>query len=332
MTQKLTFLQSNDIHWRVANPRARLDDYNTALKNKITELFALAEGVDAEAVLIPGDITDTPGLGLAAIAELAWLLSQSPCPLLTIAGQHDEWGHNPETLYRTPYGMLRRLGYIVDVAVTPQWFTAGGRRIRVTGRHYDETVDRTEDYYEMPPLDPSDRETVTIHLAHGLVVEQAPGFDLRCTPLKALKTSADVLCVGDYHPGIGIQKAGNTVVINPGALGRLAASASDMERQVQIAKIEIDDEGNIETSLIPLTSAQPGHIVLSREHLEAEAEREERINNFLSLLSSDTNLKFLETREIIEQIAQSDQLPEMVVAEALKRLGRAREELGAVER
>ncbi len=332
MTTKLTFLETNDIHWRVANPRARLDDYNTALKNKLTELFALAKEVNAAGILIPGDITDTPGLGLAAIAELAWLLSQSPCPILTIAGQHDEWGHNPETLYRTPYGMLRRLGYIVDVAEAPQWFMAGDKLIRITGRHYDEAVDRTEDYYEMPALDPDDKETVTIHLAHGLVVEQAPGFDLRCTSLSKLQTSADMLCVGDYHPGIGIQKAGNTVVINPGALGRLAASASDMERQIQVAMIEIDQDGNIDTSLIPLTSARPGHEVLSREHLEAEAEREERINNFLSLLSSNTNLKFLETREIIEQIAQSDQLPEIVVAEALKRLGRAREELGAVER
>lgn len=329
---KLTFLETNDIHWRVANPRARLDDYNTALKNKLTELFALAREVNSAAILIPGDLTDTPGLGLAAIAELAWLLSQSPCPILTIAGQHDEWGHNPETLYRTPYGMLRRLGYIVDVAVVPQWFTAGDRRIRVTGRHYDETVDRAEDYYECPALDPDDNLTITIHLAHGLVVEQAPGFDLRCTPLKALKTSADVLCVGDYHPGIGIQTVGKTRVINPGALGRLAASASDMERQIQIAKIEIDYDGKIETSLIPLASARPGHEVLSREHLEIESERQERIESFLSLLAAGGEMKFLETREIIEQIATSDQLPQTVVSEALRRLGRAREELGAVGR
>lgn len=218
------------------------------------------------------------------------------------------------------------------MAIEAEYYGVGDKLIRVTGRHYDESVDRAEDYYEMPELDPGDNETVTIHLAHGLVVEQAPGFDLRCTPLSRLKTSADVLCVGDYHPGIGIQTVGKTRVINPGALGRLAASASDMERQIQVAMIEIDQDGNIDTSLIPLTSARPGHEVLSREHLEAEAEREERINNFLSLLSSDTNLKFLETREIIEQIAQSDRLPEMIVAEALKRLGLAREELGAMGR
>lgn len=329
---QLTFLEFNDVHWRGSNPRGRIDDYNAALRNKLTEIFGLAHAMEADAILIPGDITDTPGLGWGTVADLASLLALAPCPVLAIAGQHDEWGHNPGAIYRTPLGLLFKLGFLKDVASEPAYFTLNHTQVRVTGRHYDDEVDRAEDYYEAPPLNPvfesKVHKTVTIHLAHGLVVEKAPSFDLRCTPLAQLRTSAHVLCVGDYHPGIGVRKVGDTIVVNPGALGRLAASAGEMERQIQVAKIVVSDDGAIQTELIPLKSARPGHEVLSREHLEVEAEREERISRFLGLLAAGGEMRFLETAQIIEEIARRENLPPAVVREALERIGRAREQLG----
>lgn len=117
MPNKVTFLETNDIHWRVANPRARMDSYYMAIEKKLTEIFELARKMDADAILVPGDITDTPGLGLAALAELACLLSRTPCPILTIAGQHDEWGAQPRILEpypirgTSPTGIYQRRGH-----------------------------------------------------------------------------------------------------------------------------------------------------------------------------------------------------------------------------
>jgi len=84
--KKLVFLETNDIHWRVANPKARKDDYNAAVKRKLLEVFMLAREKNADGILIPGDIVDTPGLSLSSMAELASILSYSPCPIYTIAG------------------------------------------------------------------------------------------------------------------------------------------------------------------------------------------------------------------------------------------------------
>ncbi len=320
------FLVTNDIHWRSANPKARLDNYNEALRSKIAEIFEIASREKTNAILVAGDLTDTPGLGLTTLVDLALILKKSPCPIITIAGQHDEWGHNPETLRRTPYGMLRQLGYILDVSNEPLWWSNEKTSIRVSGRHYDANADRADDYYEMPPLKPDEvLSTVTIHLAHGLILDQRPGFDLRYTLLSQVETSANILCVGDYHPGIGVQRVGESLVINPGALGRLTAIPSELERQVQVCLITVNDNAEITTKLIPLKSAKPGHEVLSRQHLEAQADREAQISEFLGLLAEEGESRFLEVREIVEDLAERENLPRPVVDEALKRISKARE-------
>jgi DNA repair exonuclease SbcCD nuclease subunit len=326
LPSKLTFIETNDIHWRLANPRARLDNYNDAMAEKIREIFDIAAGYHAAAILIPGDITDTPGLSLNAITELAALLDQSPCPILAIAGQHDQWGHSPETLYRTPFGLLRRLGYIQDVDNNEAWFSIGDRQIRISGRHYDTDADGGDNGYYNAPLTNSD--TITIHLAHGLVLESKPGFDIRCTTLTELKTDADVLCVGDYHPGIGYRRIGRSIIVNPGALGRLSAGMLDMTRTVRVARIEVYEDGEIKVEMIPLECARPGSEVLSREHIEQQLEREDRTGRFLELLASQGESRFMETREIIEDIGRRDALPMPVIQDALRRIGLAREALG----
>lgn len=48
----------------------------------------------------------------------------------------------------------------------------------------------------------------------------------------------------------------------------------------------------------------------------------------MKLLASEGEAKFLEVREIVEDIAARDNLPEAVKAEALRRIGEARERLG----
>ena len=117
--------------------------------------------------------------------------------------------------------------------------------------------------------------------------------------------------------------------INPGALCRLSAHVAEMERPVQVALLTVEN-GQATAELIPLKSARPGHEVLSREHIESAAERESRIDEFLKLLASEGEAKFLEVREIVEDIAARDNIPADVKQEALRRIGAAREKLGVV--
>ena len=207
--------------------------------------------------------------------------------------------------------------------------------ILVSGHGFNYMTDTDKLQYSI--ADKVGEDALTIHLAHGMLLEKAPGFDMRHTlisELELLPNLPDVLVVGHEHIGFGIKEITNKLtgkrcmVINPGALGRLTAHLEEMDRQVQVCLLTIEGEG-IRAELIPLQSAKPGHEVLSREHIEAEQEREERMQKFLGLLAEEGQGRFLEVLDIIEDIAAREMLPEAVKNEALSRFSAAKEQLAA---
>ncbi len=330
----MRFIATNDWHWRSVNPRGRIDNYNEALKAKIKEIFQMADEMKIDAILVAGDIFDSPGVGWGTVYELMDLLSGSPCPICAIAGQHDEWDHDPDSLIRTPFGILEKAGIIIDVAKYPQFFTFGSYKnpklLKITGRHYSYEADRADWYYDIPEGGFNEKSDMTIMLSHGTVLERSPGFDMKHTLVENIKSRADVICVGDYHPGIGIKKFKNMFgrkgyIINPGSLARLKATTENMERLINVAYFEITEEGVIDSKIIPLDSAKPGNEVLSREHLERMEEKQAMLNEFLGLLFNDNRVKFLNSKQVIETIAKEKGYPDEVVREALERLNRVEE-------
>jgi len=355
MKNHLTFICTKDIHYAGQNPKARLDNYQEALTAKIREIFDIAREYAADGILIAGDLFDSFYTSLPVIAEYAALLKESPCPIYTIAGQHDEESHNPGSLRRSPYGLLVRLGIVHDAATSPitlyfnnyNYDTENVVKTEIawgaviSGRHYDWEADKKPDYYcralkvryndQKGILEECTNLFTHIHLAHGTLVDHYPPFD-RYTHIDNLQTNADVLVVGDYHPGIGIIKRINedtsqqTLVVDPGALARQKASTSDMTRQVQVAILTVTAEG-CSAELLPLRCAKPGDEVLTREHLEEEEAREDRKEAFLGLLREGAARKFAETREIMDAVAAQGNVPGEVIEEALDWVAKAREEL-----
>ncbi len=334
----MKFLIIGDVHFRGMNPRARLDNYMEAIINKIFEVYELARKYKVEAIICPGDLTDSPSAMWGTMAELASVLQQTPCPFLCIHGNHDIWSGNAGSKHRTPYGFLARLEIIRDISDEP--FECENE-IVISGHGFNiETDTELGKGQFMPPRramqtarEIIDVDDFSIHVVHSMLMERSPGFDMRHTLVSQVETTAQVIISGHEHIGFGLKRRDDGVLfINPGALCRLSAHAAEMERRVQVALLTVHGNREVEAELIPLKSALPGHEVLSRQHLENEAERESRLEKFLELLASEGESKFLEVREIIEDIAAREALPGEVKAEALRRIGRAREELGVVER
>ena len=327
------FIITGDIHFRGTNPRARLDTYMEAITGKIYEVYDLARRYKTEALIIPGDIFDSPGTSWSVATELAMILQQSPCPVLTIHGNHDVYGGNAESKYRTPYGLLARVGIVRDIEDNP--VIKDG--VVISGHGFTVETDTVNGKGQFNPLNAS-AACFNIHVVHSMLMDHTPPFDMRHTLISQVKTTAKVIISGHLHTGFGrsgkegyvFRRDDGVLFINPGALCRLSAHHAEMERPVQVALLEVDTSGNASShvALIPLRSALPGHEVLSREHLENEVEREARLEKFLSLLASEGESKFLEVRDIIEDIAAREQLPGNVKADALKRIGEAREQLG----
>jgi exonuclease SbcD len=331
------FIVSGDWHFKGINPRARLDNYQEAITRKIHEVFELAVLHKAEAIIVPGDLFDSPSTTLSTITDLAALLQLAPCKILAIPGNHDIWASNPGSKYRTPYGLLARLGLIWDLSDRPyetvteendEMFNVFDD-VCVTGHGYNNETDTEAGKGQFcPPLPGASCYRDKIHVVHSMLMDHAPGFEMRHTLISQVETTAKVVVAGHEHLGFGIFRRDDEVLfINPGALCRMSASQAEIERQVQVALLIIDDDGNTSAELIPLRSALQGREVLSREHLEAENDRQERMEKFLGLLASEGESKFLEVRDIIEDISARKNIPEAVKSEALKRIDAAREEL-----
>lgn len=325
------FLITGDWHYMSTSPRARKDDFQEALSAKIYEVFDIARENECNAIIVPGDITNSPNMSYSTFASLATQIKEAPCPILAVPGNHDIYSHNPETVWRTPYGVLVLLDYITDF--TYEWKTLS-HNVMVTGSSFDVNTDRGVDAYIPRLLQTgidykNQNHMVHIHIAHGMLLDTPPPYEMRHTLISNVAyhpNAPDILIVGHNHVGFGIQYAARAdredmIVINPGALCRLTAHPAEITRTVQVCLLTISDYGEIKTELIPLKTAMPGEDVLSRQHLEMEAARGEQIREFLNLLAEEGDAKFLEVRDIVHNIAQREKLPDAVVNEALRRIG-----------
>lgn len=326
-----------DIHYKGVSPKARIDDYPAAMRRKLVEVCELAEKHKVDAIVQTGDLFDTPTVSLPSVAEIMTLIwNHSPVPFLTIAGNHDLFSANQTSIARTPFGFMASLRYIHNLQHSSRFF-GDDDEIFLSGHGYDVDTDRDIEQYLVPRVVLGDTEgSFQIRVVHGMILDKRPGFEMRHTLISEIamqERAPDIIITGHHHIGFGAKEVeaanarGKMLAINPGALCRLSAHPEEMERQVQVCLLTINDL-SVEYEMIPLKSARPGYEVLSREHLEVQSERKSRIAEFLGLLAEEGEAKFLETREIIEDIGSREKLPKTVVDEALRRLGAAREKVG----
>ncbi len=379
----MKLLITGDWHYRANPPRARKDNFQETLNAKLAEVGEIARREKVSAIIVPGDVFDSPNPAYSTLTELERIIRDMGREIWAVPGNHDEFGHSLESLSRTAYGHLAGTGTITDLARKP--VIAGC--LTVEGNGFSANTDNgIDDYIKKCNAQPG---VVSIVVAHGMLLERPTGFEIKHTLLSDVAkhlNCPDVLICGHEHLGFGVKrlpraKGGELVAINPGALVRLSAHPGEIERMPQVCLLEIypgvpptcskceaslpselaKDTGEgylvvcptckekmrfshdseygppevwnvgspiIETTLIPLQSARPGHEVLSREHIEAQADRDAKMGEFLGLLAQEGEAKFLDVQSMVEGIAKSEGLPRDVVDEALRRVAEARETLG----
>jgi len=384
----MKLLITGDWHYRANPPRARLDNFQDTLNAKLHELGQIAYDHDVEAIVVPGDVFDSPSPAYSTLTTLERIIMDNGRQVWAVPGNHDEHAHSLESLDRTAYGHLAATGMIRDLAASP----AETDTVTVTGTGFSTSTDSDVSDYLAKTTPNATKGSVRVHVAHGMLLEHEPGFELKHTLLTDVAkhpNCPDVLICGHEHLGFGVKrlpraKGGELIAINPGALVRLSAHPGEIERMPQVCLLEIypgmppecancehallvekvselDMELDmhyivkcpncgyvntidkseygppevwdvgfpiVDATLIPLKTARPGHEVLSRDHLEAQADREAKMAQFLGLLAQEGEAKFLDIQAIVEGIAKAENLPREVVDEALRRIAAAREVLG----
>lgn len=324
----IKLLYSGDKHIRGTNPRNRLDDYKEALKRKFMELFKIAEQMQVDAIIDPGDLFDSPQVSTGVLLEFADVLEKCPVPYYTTAGNHDIYGYNLSTYWRTSLALMERLVPQLKVINDPNtWelIERDGVRAALTFTPYSGDIDRKG--YGYSPTQPHPR-AYKIHTAHGMLLDHTPPFD-RFTLVQEVETTADLVLTGHDHTGYGIWKRDDgKVFANIGSFTRLAASQAEITRDIQALLITVRSDTEADLELIKIESAEEGSKVLDRSGIEAEKKRQYAMDSFSALIKTREGEETLvDIPGIIEMIAKQETVAPDVVALALEKIEQAREKL-----
>lgn len=305
----------NDPHIRAINPINRTDNFFSTIKSKLKDIVEIAHQEKVSALLCTGDFFDNPSPSPRIVSEIFDILLSAKLPIYTIAGNHDMFGHNPDTLDRTMLGLC---GYCDIVKLLDSSSLKLSSEITLSGTSFYHDIESDPTAFQIR------KETkYHIHLVHAMVTTKPSKF-FNSILTKDIHSEADVIAAGHMHFGFESHKINETYFINPGAVARLSAIPDNLYRTPQIAIVDFVEgieEKEINIKYVDLPSAPLGKDVFNFEKINELKIRSEQIEKFIASLDSP-QLQSLNIAELIEKISKKENLPEEVKLEVLKRLER----------
>lgn len=329
----LKILFVGDWHLRGSSPRNRTDDYTEAAKIKLREVFKIAVDREADIILQSGDIFDRPEVSISVLLDFAEVLKESPLDIYCTVGNHDIYGYNVDSYYRTSLRLLEmlvpQLHVIKSAADYPICIATGRYDVYLTATPYSREMD-INGYGYGPDIAYPGKDAIGVHIAHGMLLDHKPPFD-RYSDLYKVDTKASIILTGHDHMGYGIyhRSADGKLFVNPGSLLRMSASVGEITRRVRVAIVTIDNiKGTYDAEFVELESARPGEEVLDRSKIEEEKQRQYAMENFSALIQGHTGNKvLLDINQIIDQVAAEEQYNPNVVQTALQIIDSQREKV-----
>lgn len=316
----LKLLFFTDTHIRGSTPKNRKDNFVESLEMKFNEVSKMIKDNDVDFVLHGGDLFDRPDVSISIVSKFAKILDRIKVPIYLISGNHDIYGHNPDTIGRTMLGLLDALGVIQTVKFNEEVILEKDSiKVQLTGLPYIYDIDapNNKDGYILKEVNQD--VDYSIHMIHGMLLDKPFVKGVPYTLIDDIKdTRADITLAGHYHAGFKTTKIDNKYFVNPGSLVRISNSLMEMERIPKVILIELTHEINIKE--IPLKTALPGNEVLDRSEIERNQFRGERILEFKQTIDAALDFERLDINEVLIEVSNAAGVEEDVKAEALRRI------------
>lgn len=315
---KLLFL--TDTHIRGTTPKSRKDNIVETLERKLMEIIKIIKHYNIDYVLHGGDLFDRPDISVSIVGNFASILNEFKVPIYIVCGNHDIYGHNPNTVNRTMLGLLDALSVVKIVQRDePVYLCKNGIKVQLTGQSYTYDIDNgnNSDKYIITDI-PKD-VNYAIHMVHGMLLNKPFIKGIPYTLIDDIKdTKAHVTLSGHYHSGFGVVEFNGKYFINPGSLIRITNSLSEIERTPKVAIINLDD--SIKVELVGLKTAEKGEKILDRDEIENHIFKSERLFEFKQSIDAAINFDKLEINEILIEVSNAEGVSEEVKKEALRRI------------
>ncbi len=295
-----------DAHIRASTPRSRIDDYPTAMWEKFRQISQIIIEKGINTVLIGGDLFDAPDPSTSIVNSYLQLFTYWNIPIYSIVGSHDKFGYNDSTLYRTGLGTLIASGAVKLLSETQRI----GYNTQIAGTSHSYILDENSaiDYY----CKKLNSDEYLVQICHGMTVDGPWGFG-KHTNVKDIRTEADFLVCGHYHPGFAPVQIKNTTIINVGSLGR----TENVQRRYSpgVVVVTTDIPGKESWEFIPLNVSED---VFCVKEVKAEKVFGD-INTFIQLLKDrSSNTGYGNLKELIALMGQKGNYTEEIIAKALE--------------
>jgi DNA repair exonuclease SbcCD nuclease subunit len=316
-------LYITDTHIRGTTPKNRKDNLLDTLIMKFKEINNIAKEYSVDYILHGGDLFDRPDISTSIARKFAILLDKFQIPIYLVAGNHDLYGHNPDTLHRTLLGLFDAIGLVTLIKENQKIILQkNGIKLQLTGQSYKYDIDSklNKEGYIVEEKEKS--VDYAIHIVHGMLLDRPFIKGIPYTLIDEItNTKADITLSGHYHSGFGVKKINNKYFINPGSLIRITNSLQEIERYPQAVLINLTD--GIDIDMIKLKTAKPGKEVLDRQQIELSIYRNERLMQFKQSIDSSTSFEKLDITHILNTLANAEEISSEVKEEAINRISLA---------
>jgi len=263
-----------DWHARASTPLCREDNFLESFEEKVMFIKGLSQKHDCP-VLIAGDI----GIGHQwPNWLLAWFVTLiNGMNIIAVPGQHDTPNHRLEDLSRSGVGVLSATD---TIDLRTETFVTLEKDFNLISFPYSKLIDHFK----------INRETGSypkVAIAHQMVIEDRPLWPgqeaLKGNQLLRKFPEYDLILTGDNHNSF-IAKHKGRVLVNPGSLMRTTSAQVDHKPRVYLWWA---DTNEVEAVYLPIKEG-----VVSREHIEVEDERNERMEAYLERMETDYEIGF----------------------------------------
>jgi len=290
----MKILLLSDLHLVVDNPVARLDDLTEIQWDKLDWVYEYAKKNGIELILQAGDLTHTKRSWSLLNRLTDFFSFYDDIPTWIVKGQHDSYFHDLDN-NKTTTGILlsARLLTLLD---KNGWSSKG---VTVYGASYGEEVPfdlRASDY--------------NILVIHAPIAEKGiPGVNY-IDALQFLKEhdEYDLILCGDIHEKFLIKHKGR-VICNTGPMLRIEATKYMLNHRPCFFVFDTDKKNMIEEVLIPTA---PGKLVLSRDHIEKQKQRQDEFNDFIERVKDASGVSSVDFLENLNLIMKKNKTPSAV--------------------
>ena len=287
----------SDLHLTDRTPVARTDDYQEAQRRKLEFLRKLSEENNNCPILCAGDVFDywkaSPWLCSFAYKYL-------PEPFICIPGQHDLPGHSLDEYPKSALGLMDSVG---KVQVIKDW-----RKPIIENNLFIVGVP----YGKLDEFDPKEitfpKGKRKILLLHTLIwLDKRPTWSKGdYTANEILERYAeyfDLILTGDNHQRFISMKNKSTILVNPGSVMRITADQADFQPRCFLYYAEDNTVKDID---FPIQKN-----VVTREHIEEKAQKDERIQAYIERMNKDFEMG-LSFRRNLEIFFEENNVPKKV--------------------